>query len=326
MKRFQAIIGVTMIVLAASAAKPVVAENVVRWARSAGMPSWEPLANDSEPWNGLGQVYEALLLTDADASVRPGLATAWALVRPDTWRFELRQGVRFHDGSPFTAADVVFSLDRARGETSELSYVAASIVEATATGEHTIEITTKEPDPILPVKLRVLLVMSKAWAERHGAELPEQLGDTAAYTFAHANGTGPFMLESFEPGKRTVVVKNKHWWGLEQYPHNIDRIVWTSEPDPERRLALLLDGQIDLLNDPSDRFDRLHDVPGIRLAQARGLRISFLGLNQASAELRTSDVKGRNPFADRRVRQAVYQAIDVETIIRHWMASPSQPA
>jgi peptide/nickel transport system substrate-binding protein len=180
------------------AAPPAWADNVVRWARSAGMPSWEPLANDSEPWNGLGQVYEALLLTDADASIRPGLATAWALVRPDTWRFELRHGVQFHDGSPFTAEDVVFSLNRARDEASELAYVAASIAGVTPTDKHTVEITTKEPDPILPVKLRVLLVMSKAWAERHGAELPTQMGNTAGYTFAHANGTGPFMLEGFE--------------------------------------------------------------------------------------------------------------------------------
>jgi peptide/nickel transport system substrate-binding protein len=308
------------------ATAPAWADNIVRWARSSGMPSWEPLANDSEPWNGLGQVYEALLLTDADASVQPGLATAWALVRPDTWRFELRQGVRFHDGSPFTAEDVVFSLIRARGETSELAHVAASIAGVTAISEHAVEITTKQPDPLLPAKLRVLLVLSKAWAKRHGAELPAQLGDTAAYTFAHANGTGPFMLESFEPGKRTTLVKNPHWWGLEQYPHNIDRVVWTSEPDPERRLALLLDGQIDLLNDPSDRFDRLHDVPGIRLPQARGLRVTFLGLDQTSAELRTSDVKGRNVFADRRVRQAVYQAIDVEALISRALDSLAEPA
>jgi peptide/nickel transport system substrate-binding protein len=103
--------------------------------------------------------------------------------------------------------------------------------------------------------------------------------------------------------------------GLEQYPHNIDRIVWTAEPDPGRRLALLLEGQIDLLNDPSDQLARLRGAPGIRLAQAHGLRSVFLGLDQASSELRTSDVKGRNPFADRRVRQAVYQAIDVEALI-----------
>jgi peptide/nickel transport system substrate-binding protein len=315
------VLGVTFL-----GAAPAWAENVVRWARSSGMPSWEPLANDSERWNGLGQVYEGLVLADADASLQPGLATTWTLVGRDTWRFELRQGVRFHDGSPLTADDVVFSLNRARGETSEYAYLTANVTGVTATSEHTVEVTTNPPDMLLPVKLKVLLVISKAWAERHGAELPAPRGDTAAYTFAHANGTGPFMLERFEPGKRTVLVRNPHWWGLDRYPHNIDRIVWTAEPEPERRLALLLNGEIDLLNDPSDQLDRLRGAPGIRLAQAKGLRSVFLGLDQTSPELRTSDVKGRNPFADQRVRQAVYQAIDVETLISKSLDGLAVPA
>ena len=106
----------------AATAVPVRAETVVRWVSATGVPTWEPLSNDLPSITGRDQVYEGLTLTDADLSFRPGLATSWALVRPDTWRFELRQGVRFHDGSPLTAGDVVFSLDRARSETSEYAY------------------------------------------------------------------------------------------------------------------------------------------------------------------------------------------------------------
>jgi peptide/nickel transport system substrate-binding protein len=159
-------------------------------------------------------------------------------------------------------------------------------------------------------------ILSKGWAERNGVALPARSGDTSAYTFAHENGTGPFMLESFEPGGRTVLVKNPDWWGSKQYPHGIDRIVWTAEPDPEQRLKLLLGGEADFLQDPPrDRLDLLKDVSGVRLVRMSLLSTVFLGFDQGSAELRTSDVKGENPFADRRVREAVYRAIDAGALV-----------
>jgi peptide/nickel transport system substrate-binding protein len=124
------------------------------------------------------------------------------------------------------------------------------------------------------------------------------------------------MLESFEPGRRTVLVRNPDWWGWAEYQHDIDRIVWTVESDPERRLALLVGGETDFLHDPPlDRLDQLRGAPGIKLARISLLATELLGLDQGSAELRTSDVKGRNPFADHRVRQAVYQGIDIERLI-----------
>jgi peptide/nickel transport system substrate-binding protein len=197
-----------------------------------------------------------------------------------------------------------------------------------AIGEHTVEIMTKQPDLLLPVRLRNVAIVSKAWAERNGARLPARRDDTAAYTFGHEDGTGPFTLESFDPAsKRAVLARNAGWWGLKDYPHNIDRIVLTREPDPERRLRLLLDGEIDLLQDPAlDRLDRLKGVPGIKLVRTSGLLVVFLGLDQASAELRTSDVKGRNPFAGRRVRQAVYQAIDIDALIARRLRDAAAPA
>jgi peptide/nickel transport system substrate-binding protein len=197
----------------------------------------------------------------------------------------------------------------------------------TATAADVVEITTKSPDLLLPVKLRRPPILSEAWAERHGAELPARPGDSSAYVFAHADGTGQFVLESFEPGRRTVLVRNPDWWGATAYPHDIDRLVWTTEPDPERRLALLLDGEADFLqHPPPDRLDRLRDAPGIRLTRMSLLTTFFLGMDQGSAELRTSDVKGRNPFADVRVRRAVYQAIDAGALIAKALGGLGEPA
>jgi peptide/nickel transport system substrate-binding protein len=135
------------------------------------------------------------------------------------------------------------------------------------------------------------------------------------------------MVESFEPGRRAVLVRNPDWWGTAAYPHNIDRIVWTVESDAERRLALLLGGEADFLQDPPlDRLDQLQKTPGIRLVRMSLLNTTYLGLNQDSPELRTSDIKGRNPFKDRRVRQAVYQAINAEALIARALGGLSEPA
>jgi peptide/nickel transport system substrate-binding protein len=158
--------------------------------------------------------------------------------------------------------------------------------------------------------------MSKTWAEQHGAVEVAPYTDTEiAYVEDHANGTGPFMLEAYESGARTVLVRNTEWWGLAEDPHNIDRVVFTAVADPEQRMAALLGGEIDFLHDPPfAELDRLASAPGVRLEQTMEFRTIFFGLDQGSPGLRSSDVKGRNPFADVRVRQAVYQAIDIEAI------------
>ena len=170
--------------------------------------------------------------------------------------------------------------------------------------------------------------MSKAWAERHGAVEAAPYADAeVAYVEDHANGTGPFRLEAYEPGVRTVLVRNADWWGLAKNPHNIDRVVFTAVADPEQRVAALLAGEIDFLHDPPfAELDRLASTPGLRLEQTMEFRTIFFGLDQGSPELRSSNVKGRNPFADRRVRQAVYQAIDIEAIRTGIMRGLAIPA
>jgi peptide/nickel transport system substrate-binding protein len=148
-----------------------------------------------------------------------------------------------------------------------------------------------------------------------------------AFVEDHANGTGPFVLEAYEPGARTVLVRNAEWWGLAENAHNIDRVVFTAIADPAQRMAALLAGEIDFLHDPPfAELDRLASAPGIRLERAMEFRTIFFGLDQGSPELRSSNVKGKNPFADLRVRRAVYQAIDIEAIRTGIMRGYALPA
>jgi peptide/nickel transport system substrate-binding protein len=296
---------------------PVRAETVVRWASAAGVLSWDPHGADNLPsFNGYRQVYESLVLHDAALNLVPGLATSWRMVDPLTWHFVLRQGVTFHDGTPLTAADVVFSIDRARARTAALADVLPRIVAVRAVDPRTVAITTARPELRLPVQIQLASILSKRWAQQHrvAAATPDDK-DASTYARDHANGTGPFMLVAHEPGRRTVLVRNPHWWGASEYPHNIDRIVWTVIPDAEERLWAFLAGEFDFLQDPPlDRLEHIRATPGLKLVQTGLLRVVILGMDQATAELRSSDTRGKNPFHDRRVRQAVYQAIDVEVL------------
>jgi peptide/nickel transport system substrate-binding protein len=305
------------------------AENLLRWASAISGLTFDPHAFNHFPTRAQNlQVYEPLVDFDSDHSIRPGLALSWRLVDSTTWEFELRQGVRFHDGTPLTAEDVVFSLRRALSPKSEFGRDLPPVAAVETEGDHVVQVRTIEPNPTLPEQLFSIGIMSKAWTERHGAvEVAPYTDAEIAYVEDHANGTGPFVLEAYEPGARTVLVRNADWWGLAKDPHNIDRVVFTAVADPAQRMAALLTGEIDFLHDPPfTELDRLASAPGIRLEQAMEFRTIFFGLNQGSPELHSSNVKGKNPFADLRVRQAVYQAIDIEAIRTGIMRGYAMPA
>jgi peptide/nickel transport system substrate-binding protein len=158
--------------------------------------------------------------------------------------------VRFHDGTPFTSEDVVFSLNRAMSKTSDVKDFVSLITAVEAVDDHTVRITTAAPNPILPDELNGIFMMSKNWAEQHDALLPAVLGENATYAGDHANGTGPFKLEDFEMGVGTVMSRNPEWWGLGQNPHNLDGVVHPVIKDPALRLEAILNGKVDFLSDP----------------------------------------------------------------------------
>ena len=308
---------------------PAAAENVLRWASAGGALTADPHGyDDQQTFAQFRQVYEPLVGLDSNLD----LATAGGGMAPgcaDHWEFELRPNVRFQDGAPFTAADVVFSFARAKTELPVgLAARIESIAEVRAVDEHTVRIETKFPDPQLWDKVRPISIMSERWAAAHDARVPVNVSaGQENYASRHANGTGPFVLKEFEPNGRVVMVRNPDWWGLERYPHNLDRIEYTPIADPEERLAALLRGDLDLLIDPPfTALDRIKSTPGLKLAQGKELRTIWLGFDQGRAELRSSDVKGKNPFKDKRVRQAFYQAIDIEAIRDHVMHGLALPA
>jgi peptide/nickel transport system substrate-binding protein len=283
-------------------------------------------------WNAierpaLQQVYETLLDIDSNLAIVPQLALDWKPLDATTWQFGLRPDVTFHDGTPFTAEDVVFSVERARADTSWVKAFVSNIAAVSAVDDHTVQIKTTAPDPLLWMRLSNIAIMSAGWARAHDVRTPANV-DGGKETFAsrHANGTGPFILEKFEPHSRWVAVRNPGWWGAAEYDHNIDRIVHTYKSDAEN-VAALLDGEIDLLVAPEySEVDAIQRGPDLKLVYRPKLFTVFFGFDQRSAELRTANVEGRNPFKDERVRQAIAHAIDMEPALRPVMGELFFPA
>jgi peptide/nickel transport system substrate-binding protein len=187
---------------------------------------------------------------------------------------------------------------------------------------------TKEPNPILTNQLTNVFIMSKAWSEKNGVTKPQdRAAKEETYAVRHAMGTGPFKLELREPDIKTIMVKNNDWWGLKDYPHEVDRIIYTPIANQATRVAALLSGELDFILDPPlQDLDRIKNTPGLHLEQTAQVRTIFLGMNQGVKELLSSNVKGKNPLADQRVRQAMYQAINIEAIKKKVMRGYAVPA
>jgi peptide/nickel transport system substrate-binding protein len=312
-------------------AHPAAAENVLRFTGlSGGAVTIDPHAYvASHNKIATKQVYEALLDIDSDLAIVPQLALAWTPLDPTTWEFELRPDVAFHDGTPFTAGDVLFSIERARAKTSDLRDHLDGVAGVEVVDDHTVRITTAAPDPSLWLKLSDVAIMSRRWAERHGVTTPADYNRAREENYAsrHANGTGPFLVEAFEPRGEYALARNPAWWGAAEYPHNIDRIIHIPKASDADKLAALLEGEIDLLvTPPYSALDQIRRTPGLKLAHRPALLTVFLALDQGSPELRSSDIKGRNPFKDKRVRQAVFRAINVEAILGDLMGELLVPA
>jgi peptide/nickel transport system substrate-binding protein len=300
-------------------AAPARAEVVVRWVTTLAPSGLDPHAFGNQQTSAVHlELYEPLIDVDWRMGVEPSLAVRWSLVSPTAWRFELRPGVAFHGGEPLTAEDVVFSLERARADTSAWSDFLPGITSIEAPDAGTVVVTTRMPDLILPYRLTSIPILSKRWAESHDAIKPAASGalatDAAAWRDA---GTGPFVPERFEPGARLVLTRHPGWWGTSLYPDAVDRIEQVVAPSREAAADLVLRGEADFFwtqQAPPGLLDRLEAAPGVRVTRAETANIQYFGFDLASPELRTSTVKGRNPFKDRRVREAVYRAVDFEGI------------
>jgi peptide/nickel transport system substrate-binding protein len=316
-----ALLGTALVALAS----PVPAATL-RWANDGDVNSMDPYArNETFLLSFMLNVYEPLVRRDKELKLEPALATEWSQTAPDVWRFKLRQGVKFHDGTPFTADDVIFSYERVKAPGSNLPTAVATVKQIKKIDDNTIEMVTDGPDPILPEEITQWAMMSKVWAEKNNAVRPADLTKNEDF-FAtrNANGTGPFMLKSREPDVKTVLVKNPNWWDKPE--HNLDEVVFSRIANDATRVAALIAGDVDMTyNVPSQDMDRLAKSDGVKVYEKPELRTVFFGFDQARDELLKSNVKGKNPFKDIRVRQAFYQAIDIEAIKNKIMRGTSLP-
>jgi len=302
----------------------------LRWSSQGDYLSADP-HGQNEGINNLinDEIYERLVVRDRKLELVPGLATSWEMVAPTRWRFHLRRGVVFHDGTPFTADDVVFSIERAQLPTSNFKVFATPLGKVRKVDDFTVEFETPVPTPVLVENAALVNIMSRAWCEKNGATRPQDF-KSGEETFASraTNGTGPFMLVRREAEVSTVLKKNPRWWGIAEgrFTGNVDEVVYRPIKSDATRMAALLSGELDFVLDPPlQDLQRLKAGGGISIVEGSENRVIFLVMDQSRDELRYSSVKGRNPFKDVRVRRAFYMAIDVEAIRRQVMRGQSLP-
>jgi peptide/nickel transport system substrate-binding protein len=275
------------------------------------------------------QIYESLVNRDRDFRLEPSLALSWKMVDARTWRFALRPNVKFHDGTPLTADDVVFSIERALAKTSQRASQLRGVTGARRLDELTVDVLLSAPDAVLPDKLIFIGIMSKAWAEKHAVTQPQDYNARQeTYAVRKANGTGPFMLKRYEPDTRVALSANPTWWGrgTQFGGGNVTEAIYTVIQSDATRMAALATGEVDFVIDPPFQdVARLQQDKRLKFASTSDIGTQYLGFDQARAELETSDIKGRNPFKDVRVRRAVYQAIDIDSIVAKVLRGQATP-
>jgi len=299
----------------------------LRWASQGDLQTMDPDSRNESLTNSLnGQVYETLTGRDKQLGIVPMLATEWQQTGPLQWRVKLRPNVKFHDGTAMTADDVVFSFKRASEQSSDIKVYATAMGEPKKIDNLTVEFNLKDVDPIFLQHANAIFIMSKAWCEKNNVTKPQDFNaGEQSYAALNANGTGPYMLVSRQPDVKTVYKRNPNWWG--KFEGNVQDVIYTPIKSNSTRVAALISGELDFVLDPPPTdTPRLRNTPGVKVIDGPENRVIFIGMDQGRDELLYSSVKGKNPFKDQRVRQALYQAVDEESIkskLMRGLASPT---
>ncbi|MEL0330192.1 MAG: ABC transporter substrate-binding protein [Deltaproteobacteria bacterium] len=298
-----------------------------RYATTGDVLGLDPHANNEGPTNTMkGNLYGRLLHRKADLSLEPDLATKWEKLDATTWRFSLRQGVKFHNGNDFNADDVLFSYKRQTQESSDMSFALATVKEIRKVDDYTIDIITKGPDPILLLNMPIFYIVDKEWIEANNAFEVVRASGSTNFANVNTNGTGPFKLVEWVQDTRLVLEPNENYWNKDGVEHNITRAVFTPISNDATRVAALLSGEIDLMYPvPLQDVNRLENDPNASALQGPELRTIFLGFDQWRDESLDMPGSGKNPFKDKRVRQAFYQAININAIKRVVMRNAATP-
>ncbi len=292
------------IVLAAAAAAacrdaPLSPQRPVRMALYSDLQGLDPhVTLQYQTLSMLSNVYEGLTQLDGSMAVQPALAASWDNPDDVTWRFHLRPRVRFHDGRPLRAADVVYSLERARRHPhTRLGNLLVAVREVRELDELTVEVKTERFHAVLLNKLAMPLVMPEGSGEE-----PET-----------AIGTGPYRVSSYRPGEGLALEAFPDYWGgAPPVPHAEVSFVG----DGEVRAARLLAGEIDLAQELAPgRIAAVGSTAGLRVEVENGFVVVYL-----------ETLLSAPPFADRRVREAISLAIDRAAVVREMAAGYGVPA
>lgn len=291
----------------------------IRWARAGDSITMDPHAQNEGPTHTLShQIYDSLVQRDMAGAMIPSLALSWAALpdNPNVWRFNLRQGVKYHDGAAFDTEDVVFSINRAKADGSEMKELLSSVKDVRAVDAYTVDIETNGANPLLVNNLTNLFMMDKGWSEANDVMTPHDVakGETNFATM-NTNGTGAFILVSRSVDEKTVLKANPNYWGKSVYPNQVTEIIYTPIQSSATRVAALLSGEVDLIQDvPVQDLNRVSSTDNLKLATAAQNRVIFFGVDHVDG-----------PTSDIRVRQAMNIAINRESIKQIVMRDQSDP-
>lgn len=306
----------TALVCGALAVATAASAETFRWASNTDPQTMDPHAVNSAPvLSFMNNIYEGLVRRGKGMAIEPSLATSWEPLEGENgWRFTLREGVTFQDGAAFTAEDVLFSYQRASNEAADVRSWFAPVTDVRVVDDFTIDFVTSAPNPLFPDSIANFMILDKGWAEANDAALPAR--DAENFATMNVNGTGPFTLQSRDPGVRTVLVPHDGWWG--EAEHNVTEAIFTPIGNAATGLAALLSGEIDFIQPiPLQDVAQVEGRDGFKVLEGEETRVIMFGFgHEHDTLLYSEDVTGANPFQDARVRLAAAHALDIDSIDR----------
>lgn len=305
-----------LLVAAAGLLGPADAEaKTFRWAFQTDITELDPQARRVVfTRTFLSNIMEPLVRFGKDLEIEPALAESWELVESDRWRFNLRKDVTFSNGSAFTADDVITTFERGMAETSPFKGVFAGVKGIEKVDEHTVDIRTDGPYPILIRDLTDIMIFDREWLVEHDALAPvDPTKGGESYTLRHILGTGPFKLKLYEPDRQIVLEENTGWWNQPNKEHNITEAIFRPIKAAPTRVAALLSGEVDMIYPlPLQDIDRIEAADGFKVVAGPDITTMYLGMRIGQDALSNG---APNPFKDIRVRKALYHAIDTKAIV-----------
>lgn len=285
--------------------------------------SLDPHYHNLTPNNGMArQIFDRLIMPDDNQQLQPGLAVSWEAIDDTTWEFKLREGVTFHDGSPFNADDVIFTFQRApevpNSPSSFAMYIKGKTVERV--DDYTVHIKTETPYPLMPNDLSTFSIISNEVGE--GAS-------TEDYNSGEATiGTGAYKFVEYVPGDRIVLERNEDYWGEQP---EFQRVIYKPIQSDPSRVAALLAGDVDLIEGvPTVDIAQIQANEDLAVSQGISNRVIYLHMDHFRSDspfVRAKDGSPiENPLMKLPVRQAISMAINRPAIVERIMEGVAIPA